>query len=127
MKPYWFFCPKSILFVIPNYFSRLFFHFTGTQTLLLISTSSELYSNYFLLLNFTLSFLYLTQLLGLPVAPYHSLCSTSVTCGMSCHAIGPQMLLNFHLRELEGIPRDSKYPTDMPLLTCLVYLPLKIY
>ena len=65
-----------------------------------VSTSSELYPNYFRLLAFlnvqASSFLirppFSTQSVRLPLVTYPSLCSTCVTYRTLCHAIGHQAL-----------------------------------
>ena len=67
------------------------------------STSSDFYPDYFLLLNFDLLFPYLTQQVRLSLAPYHLLCSISVTQKTSCYSSSLQMLPNLLNREVESI------------------------
>ena len=54
---------------------------------------------------------------------YPSLCSTCVTYGTLCHAIGHQVLHTQPLpREVEDFPRGDRYFKHVPLLTYLIYL-----
>ena len=53
----------------------------------------------------------LTQLVRLPGVTYHLLCSTCMTYGKLCHAIGHQVLPTQPLpKEAEDFPRGNKYP-----------------
>ena len=76
---------------------------------------------------FFLPFPYTTQSVRLPLAFYPSLCITCVTCGMSCHVSGHQVLLNPLHREVKGIHGSSKYPREMHLFTYLAYFQRKEY
>ena len=107
-------------------FSGLLFHATDTPPWLLrpvkVSNSSELYADYFQLPDFLdcpgTQFCYLSVML--PLATYHSLCSTSVTYRMSCHASGHLMLPTLSLpREAEDFPRGDKHLKHEPLLSYL--------
>ena len=95
----------SIQFLTSNYFCWLLFHITSTPHQLFKSSSPELYANCSLLLTFVISFLYLTQSVGIPLEPYHSLCSTCVFYGMLCHASSHQILPNTFLLETEHTQR----------------------
>ena len=46
---------------------------------------------------------------------YHLLCSICFTYGMSCHAIGHQVLPNPLSREAEDFPQGCKYLNNVPL------------
>ena len=49
-----------------------------------------------------------TRSVRIHLVPYHSLCSTCVTYGMPCHAIGHQVLPTQQLpREAEDFPRGE--------------------
>ena len=122
-------------------------HVTGTPPWLLrpvkVSTSSELYLDYFRLptfLNVQASSFFIhspfpTQSVRLPLVTYPSLSSTCVTYRTLCHAIGHQVLPTQPLpREVEDFPRADKYfklcaSTHMPnlLLTKRVHVVGSIY
>ena len=56
-----------------------------------------------------------TQSVRLPLVTYPSLCSTSVTYRMLCHATGHQVLPTQLLpREAEDFPRGDKYLKHVP-------------
>ena len=60
---------------------------------------------------------------------YPSLCSTYVTSGTLCHAIGHQVLPNPALtREEDDFPRGDRHFQHVPPLTYLIYLsPKELY
>ena len=65
----------------------------------------------------------ITQSIRPPMITYPSLCSTCVTYGTSCHAIGHQVLLTQSLfSKAEDFPRAGNHSKHMPLLTYLVWL-----
>ena len=67
------------------------------------------------------------QSITLPLVTYPLLCSTSVTCKMTCLSIGHQVLPTQPLaREAGNFPRGSKHSTHVPLLTYLAWLQLVI-
>ena len=117
---------------MPEQLSRQLIHVTGTPPWLLrpvkVSTSSELYPDYFRLPTFlnvqASSFLihspFPTQSVRLPLVTYPSLCSTCVTYRTLCHAIGHQMLPTQPLpREVEDFPRGDRHFKHVPPPTYL--------
>ena len=60
---------------------------------------------------------------------YPSLCSTCVTYGILCHAIGHQVLPTQPLpREAEDFPKVERHSHHVPLLSYLIYLsPKEVY
>ena len=123
---------------MPEQLSGQLIHVTGTPTWLLrpvkVSTSSELYPDYFRLPTFfnvqASSFLihppFPTQPVRLPLVTYPSLCSTCVTYGTLCHAIGHQVLPTQPLpRKVEDFPRGDKYFKYVPPPTYLIYFSQK--
>ena len=122
---------------MPEQLSEHLIHVTGTPPWLLrpvkVSTSSELYPDYFRLPTFlnvqASSFLILlTQSVRLPLVTYPSLCSTCVTYRTPCHAIGHQVLPTQPMsREAEDFPRGDKYFKHVPPLTYLIYFSPKGY
>ena len=89
-----------------------------------VGETGPLLSTYWLLRHpvFLFISLFPTQSVRLPLITYPLLCSTCVTHGMACHAIGHQMLPTQLLpREVEDFPRGVKYFKHLPLLTCLTF------
>ena len=65
----------------------------------------------------------LTLLVRPPAVNYHSLCSTSVTYRMPCHAIGHKVFPMQPLpREVEDFPRVCNHSKHMSLLNYLSWL-----
>ena len=65
----------------------------------------------------------ITQSIRPPMFTYPSLCSTCVTYGTSCHAIGHQVLLTQSLpSKAEDFPWAGNPSKHMPLLTYLAWL-----
>ena len=125
---------------MPEQLSGQLIHVTSTPPWLLrlvkVSTSSELFPNYFRLPTFlnvqASSFLihspFPTQSVRLPFVTYPSLCSTCMTYRMLCHAIGHQVLPTQPLpREVEDFPRVDRYFKHVPPPTYLIYLSPKGY
>ena len=102
-------CSRDIHFLNLDYFSRLHFHVTGTPPWLLKSTSSEFFSDYFIIAYFYHNFLSFNTV---GEAPQHLLSSTCVTYEMPEYCSGHQIL-------------SDLLPSE--LLTCLAYLPSKEY
>ena len=115
-------------------------HVTSTPPWLLspvkVSTSSELYPDYFRLPTFlnvqASSFLihspFPTQSVRLPLVTCPSLCNTCVAYRTLCHAIGHQVLPTQLLpREVEDFPRGDKYFKHVPPPTYLIYFSPKVY
>ena len=120
---------------MPEQLSGQLIHVTSTPPWLLrpvkISTSSELYPDYFRLptfLNVQASSFFIhppfpTQSVRLHLVTYPSLCSTCVTYRMPCHAIGHLAFPTQPLpMEAEGFPRGDNHSKHMPLLTYLAWL-----
>ena len=116
---------------MPEQLSGLLVHATSTPPWFLrpmkVSTTSELYPDYFQLPTFLecLSIQFfdspLTQPVRLHLVTYHSLCSTSVIYRTSCHASGYKVLPTQPLpREEEDFSRGYKHPKHVPLLTYLI-------
>ena len=115
---------------MPMQLSGLLIHATSTPPWLLrpvkVSTSSELYPNYFWLPTFLdcsgIQFFdsppFPTQSVRLPLVTYPSLCSISVTYRTPCHASGHQVLLT-QPSEAEDFPRGGNHSMHVPLLTYL--------
>ena len=119
---------------MPEQLSGQLIHVTGTPPWLLgpvkVSTSSELYSDYFRLptfLNVQASSFFVhspfpTQSVRLPLVTYPSLCSTCVTYRTLCDAIGHEVLPTQPLpREVEDFPRGDKHFKHVPPPTYLIY------
>ena len=115
-------------------------HVTGTPPRLVrpvkVSTSSELYPDYFRLPTFLnvqassslIHSPFQTQSVRLPLVTYPSLCSTCVSYRTLCHAIGPQVLPTQPLpREVEDFPRGDKHFKHVPPPTYLIYFSPKRY
>ena len=117
---------------MPEQLSGQLIHVTGTPPWLLrpvkVSTSCELYPDYFRLPTFrnvqaSRFLILLTQSVRLP-----SLCSTCVTYRTPCHAIGHLVLPTQPIpREAEDFPRGDKYFKHVPALTYLIYFSPKEY
>ena len=125
---------------MPEQLSGQLIHVTSTPPWLLrpvkVSTSSELYPDYFRLPTFLYvqasSFLihspFPTQSIRLPLVTYPSLCSTCVTYRTLCHAIGHQALPTQPLpREVENFPRGDKHFKHVLPPTYLIYFSPKGY
>ena len=119
---------------MPVHFCGLLAHVTVTPPwllrTLLVSTSSELYPEYFWLptfldclgIQFFSSLSFPTQSVKLILVTYSSLCSTCVTYRTPCHASDHHLLPNQPLpREAEDFPRGEKYFKHVSLLTYLIY------
>ena len=114
--------------------SGLLIHLTGTSPWLLrpvkISTSSELYPDYFQLPTFlvfsSIQLFYSpvpTQSVRLPLVTYPWLCSTYVTYRIPYHASSHQVLPTTPLaREAEDFPRGGNHSKHVPLLIYLAWL-----
>ena len=115
--------------------SGLLIHATSTPTWLFIlvkvSTSSDLYPDYFRLPTFLdcsgIQFSNLppfpAQSVRLPLVTFPSLCSTCVTYRTPCHANNYQVLLTQPLhRKTEDFPRNGKHSKHVLLLTYLTWL-----
>ena len=114
------------------FFSRELIHVTGTPPWLLrpvkVSTSSELYPDYFQASSFLIHPPFPTQSVRLPLVSYPSLCSTCVTYRRLCIAIGQQVLPTQPIpREAEDFPRGDKHFKHVSPLTYLIYFSPKEY
>ena len=125
---------------MPEQLSGQLIHVTSTPPWLLrpvkVSTSSELYPDYFRLptflnvyaSNFLIHSSFLTQSVRLPLVTYTSQCSTCVTYRTPCHASAHQVLPTQSIpREAEDFPMDDKYFKHAPPLTYLIYFSPKGY
>ena len=120
---------------MPEQLSGLLIHATGTPPWFLrpvkVSTSSELYPDYFRLATFLdssgIQFFYSppfpTQSVRLLLVTYPSLYRTCATYRTPCHASDHQVLPTQPLpREAKDFPRDGKHSKHVPLLTDLASL-----